>query len=376
MALAAGAFFAIRFERQIATRAADLRAFDLAAREASDGLSDLLTAAQAYVAVGQGVGFWLPKVTQSLNATTGTIASLRRSAVSLGARSALDEAAAAVMEFGSLDRRARDFLTSGQPFMASNVIFAEGHRTVTTASDEVEVARAAERQAFDAAYTALRGRQAVALAACGTVAALVVFVLGLTGAASSQCNDEPISLTGSQIGTSDGSVLEQAAPPLRAASPALGTAARLCTDFGRVRNLDDLTTLLARAADAMDATGLIVWLGSAAGADLQPVLAHGYSQQALSRMPPVVRSSNNAAAAAYRTGEVQIVVSRPGSSDGAIVAPILSADGCIGALSAEIRHGGEGSESVQALASIVAAGLAGTLTASVTETATARDKTA
>jgi hypothetical protein len=43
------------------------------------------------------------------------------------------------------------------------------------------------------------------------------------------------------------------------------------------------------------------------------------------------------------------------------VAPILGAQGCIGALSAEIRGGGEASESVQALAAIVAAQLAGVL---------------
>ena len=56
-----------------------------------------------------------------------------------------------------------------------------------------------------------------------------------------------------------------------------------------------------------------------------------------------------------------MVASRPGGASGAVVAPILSADGCIGALSAEIRSGGETSESVQALASIFAAQLAGVL---------------
>ena len=56
---------------------------------------------------------------------------------------------------------------------------------------------------------------------------------------------------------------------------------------------------------------------------------------------------------------MQIVQSRPGGAKGAIVAPILGAQGCIGALSAEIRGGGEASESVQALAAIVAAQLAG-----------------
>ena len=116
--------------------------------------------------------------------------------------------------------------------------------------------------------------------------------------------------------------------------------------------------MIGRAADIMDATGLVVWLGSSDGAELRPALAHGYSPQIIARMPTVLRSGDNAASTAYRTGQLQIVRARAGSSSGAIVVPILAPDGCIGALSAEIRGGGEASESVQALATIFAAHLA------------------
>ena len=61
---------------------------------------------------------------------------------------------------------------------------------------------------------------------------------------------------------------------------------------------------------------------------------------------------------------LQILPRQPGSKIGAIVAPILGADGCIGALSAEINDGGEGSEAVQALSAIVAAHLASVLAVS------------
>jgi GAF domain-containing protein len=44
-----------------------------------------------------------------------------------------------------------------------------------------------------------------------------------------------------------------------------------------------------------------------------------------------------------------------------VVAPLLSPDGCIGALTAEIRGGGETSDSAQALAAIFAAQLVGVL---------------
>jgi hypothetical protein len=119
----------------------------------------------------------------------------------------------------------------------------------------------------------------------------------------------------------------------------------------------------------MDASGLVVWLGNSSGADLRPVLTHGYSAQTLARMPTVPRSADNAAAAAYRTGVLQIVLSRPGSSNGAIVAPLISPEGCIGALSAEITGGGEASDDAQALAAIFAAQLAGVLSSSVTQAA-------
>jgi hypothetical protein len=46
--------------------------------------------------------------------------------------------------------------------------------------------------------------------------------------------------------------------------------------------------------------GRMAW--QSRGADLQPVIAHGYSDQVLSLMRPVARTADNAAAAAYRSG--------------------------------------------------------------------------
>lgn len=145
----------------------------------------------------------------------------------------------------------------------------------------------------------------------------------------------------------------------------LKAAADLATDFGRVHDLGDLKQLIGRAAMLTEASGVVVWLGNAQGGDLRPVLTHGYSPQVVSRLAPVSRSANNAAAAAYRSGTLQVVPSQPFSS-GAIVAPILGPEGCIGALSAEFR-GAEASEPVQAFAAIVAAHLAGVLGASPDE---------
>jgi hypothetical protein len=117
----------------------------------------------------------------------------------------------------------------------------------------------------------------------------------------------------------------------------------------------------------VDASGLVVWLGSTSGGDLRPVLAHGYSAETLERMRSVPRSANNAAATAYRTGTLQLVLADSSRPSGAVVAPLLSADGCIGALSVETRGGGETSEAIQPIVGIVAAQLAGILAASAAE---------
>ncbi|MEQ1871536.1 MAG: hypothetical protein ABL961_16090, partial [Vicinamibacterales bacterium] len=81
---------------------------------------------------------------------------------------------------------------------------------------------------------------------------------------------------------------------------------------------------------------------------------------------PVSQQTDNAAAAAYRTATLQIVPAKPGTSLGAIVAPILSADGCIGALTAEIRDNGEVSDTLHAVATIFAAQLSAALAPTAT----------
>jgi hypothetical protein len=103
-------------------------------------------------------------------------------------------------------------------------------------------------------------------------------------------------------------------------APVLKAAAQLCTDFARLRDVRDLQQLLARAGDVMDAAGLVVWLGSADGAELQPVLSHGYSDETRARLSNLPRAANNAAAAAYRSGALQIVLSPQDGAKGAIVA--------------------------------------------------------
>ena len=370
IAIGAAAFFLVQSEKQISQRRTRLRAFDLQAREAAGVLADVRAAQQAYVAAGQGVTFWMPKVTSLIDEAARSIDGLRASADSAPAREWLLQAGATVTEFGNVDRRARDYLNSEQQLMAGDVVFTEGGETATRAGRLIEAARIREHQALDESEAGRRRRQAYALGGAAAVSVMVMVLLafvvpereGPTAEASS--GETPIA---------DGELMLRHAPLRRAApagpvprqaAPALKATAELCTDLGRVSDLEELRKLLARAAGALDASGLIIWIGSPAGADLRPVLAHGYSPQTLARMPAVPRSADNAAAAAYRTSALQIVLSRPGASNGAVVAPLLSPEGCIGALTAEINNRGEASHSVQAFAEIFAAQLAGVLASS------------
>lgn len=361
LALAGAAVFLFRTERQSIDQRAAVRAFDSRVRESIDALAELRAAQQAYVAAGQGVAFWMPKVAATLDSVTGSVNTLRQEATSANARTAIDDATATLTEFAAVDKRARDYLKSGQQLMAGDVIFTEGGQTAATAARQLEAARLAEHQALDAANGARRRLEAIAAGGAAGVAALMVLMLVPVR------RREPADIAVPAPAPVEELPLKRPDPvpvaPARAAGGAivaLKAAADLCTDFGRVNGVDQLNMLLGRAAQMMDASGVIVWVGDSSGGDLRAVLAHGYPPQVLSRMPAVPRSDHNAAAAAYRTGQLQIVMSRPGAS-GAVVAPLVSSEGCIGALTAEVRAGGEASDSVQALATIFAAQLAGVL---------------
>jgi hypothetical protein len=380
VAIGASVAFLYRSEKQITASIVSLRAFDLHAREAADALADLRSSQQAYVAAGQGATFWMPKVASTTDTITTAVRALRQSAASAEARAALDQAASTVNDFAVVDKRARDYLKSGDQLMAADVIFTEGVESAATGARQVESARLAEHQAFDQDSSQARRQQASVLAGAAGIGVLALLLLvplpslpyadvtparveGLTEEESTARLvpnvPKPIAKAPEAPGAPEAIEARQTPEAAGgAAGPILKSAAAVVTEVGRARDLDDLARMLEHIAELIDASGVIVWLGATDGSSLRAMLAHGYSREMVARMPVIPRSANNAAAAAYRTGNLQIVLSRPGGATGAIVAPILAADGCVGALSAEIRSGGETSQAVQALATIFAAQLA------------------
>jgi hypothetical protein len=90
---------------------------------------------------------------------------------------------------------------------------------------------------------------------------------------------------------------------------------------------------------------------------LRPVLVHGYADALLSQLGGVTREADNALAAAFRSGNTQIVKGGAGET-GALVVPLLTPSGCAGVLALELHAGVEHSETVRAFATILVAQLA------------------
>jgi hypothetical protein len=367
LALGAAGAYLIRSDQAIAARRSAAREFDTHAWQAISALSEGRAALVAYVAVGQTAEVWRPKVIDQSQAAAAAVDALRPLAGSTMARTALMEAAATITSLRAVDRHALEYLASGQLLMAADVVLAEGNDVWATAARQIQTARDAERDLLQSEETASRTGQTVVLTAGAGLAGLALLILGLTGASTPEAG-----IQGDEAAENTSAGLHRRLVPLEAATPssaapqeiprhaaeALRAAADLCTDLARSRDAVDLTRVLGHAAEAMDASGIVVWLANAGDGDLWPVLAHGYAPQALARMAPVPRASENATAKAYRTGLLQIVLSRPGATNGALAAPLLSPQGCIGSLSAEITGRSETSDGVQALAVLLAAQLA------------------
>ena len=390
--VAAAAIFVRSIEATLTARGAALRDFDRLAREATAAAADARAAQQAYVALGQGADYWMSKADATRERLTAVLATLEPSAADASSRSTIGQAVAAVTEFANVDARVRQYLKNDELFMAADIVFSEGGAAAEGVRQHIERALAEEHVAFDRFEA---DNRQVEIAAAGGAAGIVLFVTAILALVRSNApvDVEPVSLSRLAPSAGDRQIAGSASAadrdlPLRdgellrnpraaiAAQPAdlpghvtpvaLDSVAQICTGIGRVSDQEALMRLLSQAAEVLGASGLVLWVGteSESGSELRPALAHGYSPDIVSRIPAVPRSANNAAAAAYRSGTLQIVLSQSGSrSKGAIVAPVLSADGCVGVLSAEIRGGGEASATVQSLAAIFAAQLAGVVAA-------------
>ena len=393
------AFLLFSTERNIAARRSAFQTFDDRAADVTATLHEAEAAQQAYVAVEQDAE---PRVGALVDAASARVEAMHSLAFDNRTRLALAEAESRIRALGDVDRRIRDYVTSGERLMANDVIFGEGRKTAGEAIRFVGDARQAERLASTSVEASARDLQISALAGAAALVALIVGLLATARVpqppdtvevghdALSPIAPEPrpamadetiarvtdetrLPVTGRSGGpvgseTADRTIdadLQRDGNRRSEYGTDLKAVAELCTELGRASTAGHLQNLLARLATGMEASGLVVWLVDADSGNLRPVLAYGYSEQTLTRMAEIPPSADNAAAAAYRTGALQIVRSRSTDVSSAIVAPLLSCEGCIGVLTAEISGSIKPSDALRAVATILAAQLAGTLTGSV-----------
>lgn len=354
----------LRADRVIEADRAALAAFEREARALTLSVADLRSAQQSYVALGQGIDYWTARVSTLSRPLRSGLLELKSRSASPEAAGRIDVAVAALDDFARMDGRVREYARSGDQLLASDLIFAEGFEMTEALAGEIDAALRTERDARGGALASSRARQHAIAGATLGVGLLFMLILASAraprraeeedswrtaprtehpAAAAPTAPPEPIALA---IGE------QRPAPPVD-----LSLAADLCRDLARVNNTQQVPGLLARAARIFDATGIVLWIADPDGRELIPTTTHGYSAAAVARLMSIPRDADNATAAAYREGIVHTVKGDT-LTNGAIVAPLVAADGCVGVMAAEVRSEREQQEAVRAIAAIVAAQLA------------------
>lgn len=322
-------FQTYRFDERIKTD----RASEDHARQQMDAtdlaLADVRQAQASYVAAGQGSAFWMTHFDEAFSRVEGTLRERQQTTQANGALTHYDAAIEQLEALGTSDRRARNYVNNGQLTLASDVIFVESQEIISRIAANVSAARDTEVfAARQSMATITRYRQG--LVGGGLLVTLLLGVLASRRSRSSEPAEAPVEMPASPTVAP-----EPVAWPFE--EPAnLDEAADVCVDLARLLDSRDLPALLNRAAAAIDAKGLVLWVVDGSGRTLRASLAHGYPERMLARLGQLSVSADNVTSLACRTLQPQLVPgARPGSS-GALAVPLISTTGCVGVLAAEV----------------------------------------
>lgn len=348
-----GTYFLKHIDADINAQRSGTDALRTQAAALSATIADLRAGQFAYVARGQGEAFWMSHVESLMPALQKQTSAFGASLTSASAQSAFESASAALENFRTLDAKVKEFVQSGNPLLAGDMIFSDGLESTGTAVTQITTALNEELQHRNNSMAALRTRGLAVLGGGFAVIFLMTMGLAITGeAAAKAAEPEAVAPAPEPVR------FEAPLPKARAAiTPKLLSTAQLCAELARVAESKQLPNLLERAAKVLDATGMIVWVAEPSRQTLLPAIAHGYEDKAVARMGSIHRDANNAVAAGYRSSEVRTVAG-DAFTNGAMIVPLMTSDGCVGVLSAELKGGSEKDESAQALATIFASQLA------------------
>jgi hypothetical protein len=353
-------------------------AFDERARVVARSFLEIKSAQPGYVAAGQGDDYWVSRVDALVSGAREGLAALKPLARVAQSQSEIDAAVADLEDFEQMDRRAREYVRGGQRLLASDLVFSDGIEKMDGAVAAIERARLAESTATQETIAARRREQLLTAGGIAALAVLIMFVLAPLPKVEPDANAparEPSETQAKEKGMpakpaaaasggypapartiAPASITSTAAPKPTTPVVDLPGIAALCSDLTRVTDTRALPGALERAASLLNASGLVLWIADPDGRELAPVITHGYSQQLVTRLGTIPRDAENATAAAFRTGIVQIVKADK-VSQGAIAAPLLSPSGPLGVMAAELLQDGERRDATRAAVTIVAAQL-------------------
>ena len=318
-------FQTYRFEQRVNADSAtedsaiqQLHATDLA-------LADARQAQAGYVAVGQGAAFWMNFFDDALSRVEGTLRERQQSTKAPGALTHYDAAIEQLEALRTSDRRARNYVNNGQLILASDVIFVESQEILGRIASNVSAARDTEVfTARQSVSTVTRYRQG--LLAGGLLVTLLLLFVAPRKTRTEEPADVPVTFN----------VTPEPAPRPVEAMPALDDTADVCVDIARLLDGRDLPGILSRAASAIDAKGLVLWVVDEHGQTLRASMGHGYSDRMLTRLGHLPVSADNATSLACRTLQPQMVPGATPANSGALAVPLISTTGCVGVLSAEV----------------------------------------
>ena len=321
---------------------------------------DIAAAQQAYVAPGQPDQPWLERSALLLQQFGQDAAALRPLLQSNDAAAALDEVEKDFKTVVVIDGRARQDLQEAQNLLAADLIFSEGHDTLAALVMALRGLESAEEQTAASGRGSLERQQAGALAGIGVILIVGILLLARVPGLGVRDSgfDEPANLEPSDPESRIPN--PGLAPPPSPATVDLAAAADVCSALARTTDTASLLEALRRAAPLLDARGIIVWMG--AGEELFPALWVGYDERIVQRLGPIPRNAANATADAWRTAQLR-TVSADVMAHGAVAAPINGVSGCVGVFAAEVRNGREDDPATRAVAAILAAQLAGIVSA-------------
>lgn len=350
-------------------------AHDRAAGQALESLLNLKASLHAYVAPGQDLPAWSRQAEASIAALREQLVALDTAApapAEADTRKPIDQLAIA-------ERRARDYARRGELLLAGEVIFSESREAMGAATAQVESARTRLASIHESRTASIRREQAI-LAAAAVLGWLVIAVLlvpPVTEAAAKDPNEwlndlaatikkpipkgpEPARKPEAEPAPEPVERVEPARvePVLPALSlEAIQRVGEVCSDLSALADVGALTGALGRAAAAIEASGMIVWVASNDANSLSPVASHGFDEKLVARIGRIARDSANLTAAAFR-GNVPRVSAATATAPAALAVALCGPTGPVGVLSVELKPGVPADEARVALATIFAAQLA------------------